>query len=145
MVELTSSDFLLAALGGSLIGISAILMLYFIGRIAGICGITFSLLDSHQIKKPWRWIFLLGLILGPILVHQVYKLPIPDAPTDNLPLLIIAGLITGFGTKLSNGCTSGHGVCGIARFSSRSTVATITFMLFGLLSVYVLKHILGLS
>jgi len=145
MVELRLSDFVLAIAGGVFIGVSAVLMLLFIGRIAGICGIAFSLLDSHQIKKPWRWIFLLGLILGPILVHQLYKLPIPDAPTDNLPLLIIAGLITGFGTKLSNGCTSGHGVCGIARFSSRSIVATITFMLFGLLSVYVLKHVLGLS
>jgi uncharacterized membrane protein YedE/YeeE len=145
MIELTLSDFLLAATGGVFIGLSAVLMLLFIGRIAGICGITFSLLDSNQIGKPWRWIFLLGLILGPVLVHQVYKLPIPDAPTDNLPLLIIAGLITGFGTKLSNGCTSGHGVCGIARFSSRSIVATITFMLFGLLSVFMLKHVLGLS
>ncbi|GHB73508.1 membrane protein [Psychrosphaera saromensis] len=144
MVELTSSDFFLAALGGSLIGISAILMLYFIGRIAGICGITFSLLDSNEINKPWRWVFLLGLILGPMLVHQIYQLPIPDAPTDNIPLLILAGLITGFGTKLSNGCTSGHGVCGIARFSSRSIVATITFMLFGFISVYALKHLIGL-
>ena len=144
MVELTSSDFFLAALGGILIGISAILMLYFIGRIAGICGITFSLLDPNEINKPWRWVFLLGLILGPVLVHQIYKLPIPDAPTDNIPLLILAGLITGFGTKLSNGCTSGHGVCGIARFSSRSLVATITFMLFGFVSVYALKHLVGL-
>ncbi|WP_299270361.1 YeeE/YedE thiosulfate transporter family protein [uncultured Psychrosphaera sp.] len=144
MVELTSSDFFLAAFGGILIGISAILMLYFIGRIAGICGITFSLLDSNEINKPWRWVFLLGLILGPLLVHQIYKLPIPDAPTDNIPLLILAGLITGFGTKLSNGCTSGHGVCGIARFSSRSLVATITFMLFGFVSVYALKHLVGL-
>jgi uncharacterized membrane protein YedE/YeeE len=144
MVELTSSDFFLAALGGSLIGISAILMLYFVGRIAGICGITFSLLDSNEINKPWRWVFLLGLILGPMLVHQIYQLPIPDAPTDNIPLLILAGLITGFGTKLSNGCTSGHGVCGIARFSSRSIVATITFMLFGFISVYTLKHLIGL-
>ena len=144
MVELTSNDILLAALGGCFIGISAILMLYFIGRIAGICGITFSLLDSEQIKKPWRWIFLLGLILGPILVHQVYQLPIPAAPTDNILLLIMAGLITGYGTKLSNGCTSGHGVCGIARFSSRSIVATITFMLFGFIAVFVLKQVIGL-
>jgi uncharacterized membrane protein YedE/YeeE len=144
MGELTSSDFFLAAFGGILIGISAILMLYFIGRIAGICGITFSLLDPNEISKPWRWVFLLGLILGPILVHQIYQLPIPDAPTDNIPLLILAGLITGFGTKLSNGCTSGHGVCGIARFSSRSIVATITFMLFGFVSVYALKHLIGL-
>lgn len=144
MVELTSTDLLLAALGGCFIGISAILMLYFIGRIAGICGITFSLLDSNQIKKPWRWVFLLGLILGPILVHQVYQLPIPEAPTDNIPLLIMAGLITGYGTKLSNGCTSGHGVCGIARFSSRSIVATMTFMLFGFIAVYALKQVIGL-
>jgi uncharacterized membrane protein YedE/YeeE len=145
VIELTSSDFLLAIAGGVFIGVSAVLMLLFIGRIAGICGITFSLLESNKINQPWRWIFLLGLVTGPILIHKLYELPIPNAPTDNLPLLIIAGLITGFGTKLSNGCTSGHGVCGIARFSSRSIVATIAFMLFGLLSVYVLKHILGLS
>ena len=143
MIELTFSDFLLAACGGILIGISAVLLLLFIGRIAGICGILFSLLDTHQVSKPWRWIFLFGLVLGPMLIHQIYPLPLPNAPTDNLPLLIIAGLLTGFGTKLSNGCTSGHGVCGIARLSSRSIVATITFMLFGFLSVYVLKHMLG--
>lgn len=144
MVELTLSNFTLAIVGGGFIGISAVLMLLFVGRIAGICGITFSLLDSNQNKKPWRWIFLLGLILGPLLVHQVYNLPIPDAPTDNLLLLIIGGLITGFGTKLGNGCTSGHGVCGIARLSTRSIIATITFMLFGFISVFLFKQVVGI-
>ena len=143
MVELTFTDFTLAIIGGCFIGVSAVLMLLFVGRIAGICGITFSLLDPNQVKKPWRWIFLLGLILGPMLVHHVYNLPIPEVPTDNLPLLIIAGLITGFGTKLGNGCTSGHGVCGIARFSTRSIVATITFMIFGFISVFLLKQVGG--
>ncbi len=144
MVEFSTTSALLAAAGGVFIGASAVILLYFMGRIAGICGIAFSLLDTQQAKKPWRWVFLLGLVLGPVLVHHVFNAPIPSAPSDNLPLLILAGVITGFGTKLSNGCTSGHGVCGIARFSNRSIIATVTFMLFGFLSVYIVKHVLGL-
>ena len=144
MTELLSSvNIELAVFGGVLIGLSATLLLYFFGRIAGICGMAFSLLDPSVLDKHWRIVFLVGLIAGTWLVHVLFNIAIPPPPSDNLFLLIVAGLLTGFGSKLGNGCTSGHGVCGISRLSLRSIVATMTFMASGFLSVFLLFHIIG--
>lgn len=133
-----------ALIGGALIGLSAVLMLWLNGRIAGISGIFHGLLPIRKKEFLWRILFLVGLILG----SQIYYLfpQINFIPRTHYPvsLLVLAGFLVGVGTKIGGGCTSGHGVCGIARLSSRSIVATIVFFIFGLLSVYVVRHIWGL-
>lgn len=133
-----------ALLGGLIIGLSATLLLKYAGRIAGICGITYALIDSKSHKNTWRWLFLIGLVIGAFLTHLLTDIEIPEAPTNNLVLLIIGGLLTGFGSKVGSGCTSGHGIAGIARLSKRSIVATITFMFAGFIFVYLLRHMMGM-
>jgi uncharacterized protein len=130
-----------ALIGGAFIGLSAVMLLWLNGRIAGISGIFHGLYPPRRKDFLWRLLFLLGLILG----SQIYYcLPqIHFTPRSHYPvyLLLLAGFLVGIGTKLSGGCTSGHGVCGIARLSRRSIIATIIFFIFGLLTVYFLKHI----
>ena len=91
----------------------------------------------------WQVLFIAGLIVSPLLYRLVKPLPVLDISTS-IPLLIAAGLLVGFGTRLGSGCTSGHGICGNARLSPRSMTATVTFMLFGILTVYIGRHVLGL-
>jgi uncharacterized protein len=132
----------LSLLGGTLIGAAAALMLVANGRIAGISGIVGGLLRAARDETSWRALFVGGLLAGGLLLRLVA----PDAigPTVvGLPLLVVAGLLVGFGTQLGSGCTSGHGVCGVARLSPRSLVATATFMTAGALTTYVLRHLLG--
>ena len=130
-------------LGGLLIGAAAVSLLLLLGRIAGISGITWAAI-SGQADNSWRWTFLLGLGLGAAIFHWLSGAPAP-APSDAAwPLTVIAGLLVGFGTTLGSGCTSGHGVCGIGRLSLRSLVATVTFMLCGIITVYLLRHGAGL-
>ncbi|NVK38145.1 MAG: YeeE/YedE family protein [Gammaproteobacteria bacterium] len=131
--------------GGALIGLAALLLFAGIGRIAGICGIAFSLLAAPIRTQVWRVLFLLGLIAGAFLFHTISGQPAPAAPNNNLPLLIIGGLLVGFGTAMGNGCTSGHGICGISRFSPRSIVATLTFMVMAIITMFVVRHVLGWS
>ncbi|PJJ99670.1 hypothetical protein CO611_04140 [Lysobacteraceae bacterium NML03-0222] len=129
-----------ALLGGALIGLAALLLLAGIGRIAGISGILNNALENRE-GRGWRVLFLLGLIIGvalPALLGQVQYQPSPA----NWPLLILAGLLVGFGTRLGNGCTSGHGICGLARLSPRSLIAVLVFMGAGFISVYLLRHVL---
>jgi uncharacterized membrane protein YedE/YeeE len=130
-------------LGGALIGISSVLLFAFNGRIAGICGMAFSLMATSLDKNIWRLVFLGGLIAGSLLYHFISGASYPPAPNTSLPLLIIGGLLVGYGTSLGNGCTSGHGISGIARLSPRSIVATLTFMASAIATVYVLKHVIG--
>ncbi len=129
--------------GGLLIGLAALLLFAFNGRIAGVCGITFSLISKSTRDTSWRWIFLLGLIAGTLLYHFITGTPFPAPPNNSLPPLIIGGLLVGYGTSMGSGCTSGHGVCGIARFSTRSITATLCFMAAGIVSLFVFKHIIG--
>lgn len=124
--------------GGLLIGLSAALLILFNGRIAGISGILASALYGPQQEKPWRWAFLIGLLTAG-LVYMLVGLPLVSMP-DNRWLTALAGLLVGFGTRLGSGCTSGHGVCGIARLSPRSLLATAVFISTGMLTVYVLRH-----
>lgn len=130
-------------LGGALIGISSVLLFLFNGRIAGICGMAFSLMATSLDKNIWRIVFLLGLVGGSLLYHFVTGTQYPPAPNTSLPLLIIAGLLVGYGTSLGNGCTSGHGISGLARLSPRSLVATLTFMTSAIVTLYIAKHLLG--
>lgn len=128
--------------GGLIIGVATVVLLLGIGRIAGISGISASLLKPKRVEL-WQILFVLGLIVSPILYQLIAPLP-PMEVTSSLPLLIGAGLLVGFGTRLGSGCTSGHGICGNARLSPRSMVATVTFMLFGILTVYIGRQVLGL-
>lgn len=127
--------------GGLIIGVATVLLLLGIGRIAGISGIASSLLKPKKVEL-WQVLFVAGLVISPLLYQLVTPLP-PLEMTSSIPLLVGAGLLVGFGTRLGSGCTSGHGICGNARLSPRSMAATVTFMLFGILTVYMGRHLLG--
>ena len=129
-------------IGGLLIGASATAMLLFLGRITGISGIVWSAV-SGQADNSWCWLFLVGLVLGPLLYHTLSATPYPAASPLQWWHAVIGGLLVGFGVKLGAGCTSGHGVCGIGRLSSRSLIATMTFMATGIVTVYITRHLLG--
>ncbi len=132
-----------AILGGLMIGLSASLLLYGLGRIAGISGILSSILN-RQVDSAWRVVFIAGLLLGAIIFNL---LGITDSNTRAaLPLwqIISSGLLVGIGSVMGGGCTSGHGVCGLGRVSKRSIAATCTFVAFAMLSTYLFKHVIGL-
>jgi len=132
-----------AAIGGALIGLSAVLLMLFNGRIAGITGIFAGLVDPLGIDRAWRAAFIVGLIAAPLAAALLgVPVPTPQMPAS-LVVVAIAGLLVGFGTRLSNGCTSGHGVCGIARLSPRSIVATGIFMAAAVVVVAVTRHVVG--
>ncbi len=135
-------DFILAFIGGTLLGLAVVGYLLVNGRIAGISGLVAQVLDPKTLlKTPALW-FLLGLLITPFFYNSMVYPQIEMMTTDPI-LLIIAGLLVGFGTRLGSGCTSGHGICGISRLSKRSFVATCTFMLAGFMTVYVMRHVLG--
>jgi len=134
---------LLSLLGGGLIGASAVLLMATHGRIAGISGILSRMLPPSRKDQslPQGLIFVIGLLLAaPIWVAINGQAPL-QAVSDNLPLLALAGVLVGFGSVWGNGCTSGHGVCGISRLSSRSIFATLTFMSTGFVAVLLLRHV----
>jgi uncharacterized protein len=134
--------------GGILIGLSAVMVMALFGRIAGISGITRGalslVLPSKQAPHDagWRVAFVLGLFAAPLLM-ALFGAPVVQTVSDNLPGMAIAGLLVGIGTAVGSGCTSGHGVCGLARLSRRSAVAVVTFMIAAAATVFVLRHILG--
>lgn len=132
----------ISLVGGLVIGVAASLLLIGIGRIAGVSGITASVVRVKGVE-PWQMLFLLGLIISPLIYQFIAPLPKIEV-TSSIPVLIIAGLLVGVGTQLGSGCTSGHGICGLARFSKRSMVAVITFMATGIITVTLLRHVLGL-
>jgi len=128
--------------GGILIGLAAVFLLAVTGRIAGVSGILGGLLTSRGgAERSWRLLFLLGLTAGAGL-YRLFFGALPIQIQSNVPMLLAAGVLVGLGTRLGSGCTSGHGVCGLARLSPRSLSATVTFMLFGVFTVYVMKHLL---
>lgn len=130
-----------ALLGGLLIGIASAMLIWCVGRVAGISGIVGGLFSGQQ-NEVWRWYFLVGLLLAPWLYQLFAELP-PMQISNNIPLLIVSGLLVGFGTRYGSGCTSGHGVCGLSYLSLRSLVATLSFMAMGFLTVYVIKHVIA--
>jgi uncharacterized membrane protein YedE/YeeE len=133
-----------ALIGGLLIGASAALFLVLNGRIAGISGILGGLLDPARSEIGWRLGFLAGLFVAP-LVYVAFGGALPPVELDaSVALLIVAGLIVGFGTRLGAGCTSGHGVCGIGRGSPRSLAATVVFMATAIATVFITRHVLGM-
>lgn len=131
-----------ALAGGMLIGLSATLLLACNGRIAGISGILGGAL-ALATDWGWRWTFLAGLLLGTALYEYGFA-PAPTPSTALAPVtMILGGVLVGFGTRLGNGCTSGHGVCGLGRLSARSLAAVVTFLAVAMATVYVTRHVLG--
>lgn len=143
IARLTAFTPISAFLGGCLIGLAAVALMALNGRIAGISGIVQGAVEGPRGERGWRWSFVGGLVLGALLM-LVWREP-GFAPRTGYPpaLLIAAGLLVGIGTRLGSGCTSGHGVCGIARWSVRSIVATLAFMCTGYVTVYIARHIAG--
>lgn len=136
--------------GGGLIGLAAVLVMLAFGKIAGISGIAVQALrpfaaGSWQGAGQWGWraAFLAGLVLAPLLVAAVTGAAVDQTVSDNLPVMALAGLLVGFGSALGSGCTSGHGVCGLARLSKRSLVAVAVFMGTAVVTVFVLRHVAG--
>ena len=132
-----------AAIGGALIGLAAALLMLTLGRVAGISGILSGCLTLRNGDRGWRLAFLGGLILAPVTAALAgYGLAAPKMPAS-YAVIVAAGLLVGFGTRLGGGCTSGHGVCGIARLSPRSVAATAVFMATAILVVSFSRHVLG--
>ncbi|WP_303230055.1 YeeE/YedE family protein [Comamonas kerstersii] len=132
--------------GGVLIGLAAALMVVLLGRIAGISGILGGLLQKAtwgSVRQwGWRAAFIAGMLLAPLLWQMFAPLPAMQMPSN--PMLIIsAGLLVGFGTRLGSGCTSGHGVCGLSRLSIRSLAATLMFMATGVATVFIMRHVVA--
>jgi len=129
--------------GGILIGAAASLLMVLNGRVAGISGILGGAIGAPKSDLAWRAAFAIGLVAGPLIVGAVAgPLPALILPAS-LPVLIVSGLLVGFGTRLGGGCTSGHGVCGIARASPRSLVATAVFVVVAAITVFVARHVVG--
>ncbi len=122
-------------IGGVLIGISSTVLLGGIGRISGISGILASVISKPSKESFWKYNFLLGLLLGGIFSYKLHPELFNYDVSNNLVKVVVAGLLVGFGTRLGNGCTSGHGVCGLPRIAKRSIVATMTFIFVGILTV----------
>ena len=132
-----------AAIGGALIGLSAVLLMLSTGQIAGISGIFSGLLNVRGEDRGWRIAFLAGLILAPVIAGLIgYGMSPPKLPS-NWVVIVVAGLLVGFGTRLGGGCTSGHGICGIARLSPRSIAATVVFVVTAVITVVITRHVLG--
>ena len=135
--------YLLALIGGGLIGVSAVLLMALTGRIAGISGIVAGLLPPKPADdRTWRIAFILGLLLAPTLLTIFTGDNRIGVPTAGPLVLVAAGLLVGVGTTIGNGCTSGHGICGISRLSMRSVAATATFVATAMITVFVVRHVL---
>lgn len=146
LLTAATSAFLPPLLGGLLIGAASILLLMALGRIAGISGITFGLMDRSQWNADnlWRAGFVLGLVLAGWLWSHAGHGSLAPARTFHTLWLALSGLLVGWGTSLGSGCTSGHGVCGLGRLSVRSLAAVLTFMGTGAITVYVMRHLLSM-
>lgn len=129
--------------GGVFIGLAAVILMLTIGRIAGVCGIVLNAMtDSDRSGRSWRLAFMLGLPLGAFLISALGLKEWTDLSFPaSMPTTIVAGFIVGVGSTFGSGCTSGHGICGIARFSKRSIVATATFIAAAAVTVFVIRHI----
>ncbi len=132
-------------IGGLCIGLSASLFIFLTGRIAGISGIAGGLFLRKSNDSAWRVLFLSGLIAGGFLYQFLREQPLEFELNVPVPIIILGGLLVGFGTRLGSGCTSGHGVCGIARLSPRSIVATFIFIGVAMLTFYISRYVLGIG
>ena len=139
-LDWTSATPLASAAGGAMIGAASAALFWLCGRIAGISGILGGLLEPGD--RRWRLAFAAGLVTAPLLWRLAASLPSITIATST-PLLVLAGLLVGFGTRMGGGCTSGHGVCGLARRSPRSLAAVLTFMAVGFATTFALRHLVA--
>ena len=128
-------------IGGSIIGIAVSLLLLFNGKVLGVSGILGELFNNPLSKNYWRLFFVLGLLISPLIYSIFHPIPLIEISSNKL-LIIVGGLLVGFGSRLGSGCTSGHGVCGLARLSVRSFIATMTFIFIGFVTVFVIQKVL---
>ena len=131
-----------AIIGGALIGLATVMLYRLNGRIAGVSGIVHGLFDRSVLDKTWRGLFVVGLIIGGLLYQVISGTSVSSNADQSFFLVALAGVAVGIGTRLGNGCTSGHGVCGIARLSTRSLIATLTFLIFGIATATVVHGVL---
>ena len=132
----------MSLLGGILIGLSAVLMMVSSGRVMGVSGILGGLFSFALFPNLWRLAFVVGVILSPFLFRKATGITPEFHVTSDFIVLIVGGLLVGLGTVIGSGCTSGHGVCGMARFSKRSIFATMIFMVSAIITVFVMRHVL---
>lgn len=137
---MTATEIFMPLLGGAMIGLAALVLLAFNGRVMGVSGIWSGLISLSD-GLMWRLAFVAGAIVAPVLLAAIGRPGHVQIDTP-MPVFIIAGLLVGFGTAIGSGCTSGHGICGISRLSPRSIVATLIFMGVGLATVFVIRHVL---
>ncbi len=135
-------SWLISLVGGLLIGLAATLFLLLNGRIAGISNIVGGLWAPQRGDISWRWFFILGLLAGGTTLSIFHPQAFGLSPSS-LPKLAVAGFLVGFGARIGNGCTSGHGVCGLSRLSPRSLIATLVFMATAMVTVYLSSHVIG--
>lgn len=128
-------------IGGALIGCAAVLLYLSNGRIAGVSGVLGGTLYEPIRVAQWRFAFLFGLVAGGVLLLFILPKATVVHITSSMPLVVVGGLLVGYGSRLGGGCTSGHGVCGLARFSVRSLVATLTFMITAMITVFIVRHV----
>lgn len=130
-----------ALLGGMLLGLSAALLMLFSGKVAGISGIVAGVINPYNNQASWKIAFVVGMILSAFVI-QPFGFSLPEVIDQNILLVVIAGVCVGFGTRLGNGCTSGHGIVGVGRFSKRSIIATLIFLASGIIVVFI-RQVLG--
>ena len=140
---MTMHPFLAALFGGVLVGLSASLFLLLNGRVAGISGIVGGLLEPSERDSGWRVAFVLGLVVPGIVAAAAFPGAFDAAPLRSMGATAAAGLLVGFGSRMGSGCTSGHGICGLSRFSVRSLVAVMTFMATAGVTVFLSNHVLA--
>jgi uncharacterized protein len=131
-----------STLGGIILGLAAALLLVGNGRIAGVTGILGGLVEGEE-GRGWRASFIVGMLVGGVGLLLWRPQSLPGSAIDSLSVLLVAGLLVGFGTRMANGCTSGHGICGLSRGSIRSLIATVTFMATAIATVALVRHGLG--
>jgi uncharacterized membrane protein YedE/YeeE len=131
-----------ALAGGALIGLAAALLILGLGRVMGAAGVVAGALEVHDADAPWRWSLIVGLVLSPLVARALWSIA-PPAFDASWLTLAASGLLVGFGARLGSGCTSGHGVCGLARLSPRSFAATGIFMATAFATVFVVRHVVG--
>lgn len=129
--------------GGILIAVAVSIMLLMNGRVTGISGIVKGLLKPQKGDRSWRVAFFMGLVFGGMLISRIIPNVFENTSERSLPVIAFAGLLVGFGTAMANGCTSGHGVCGISRMSIRSMIATVTFIALGAVAVFIMERIMA--
>jgi len=137
MTPLTLFD---SILGGIILSISALLLLFGIGKISGISGIFYGLKNTPSSGEYWRVLFIIGLVISPLFAI-LFGFSLPSSIDVSWPAIIIGGLLVGIGTRVGSGCTSGHGICGIGRLSARSLVATIIFMSTAVITVFIVNSL----